>query len=171
MAMACEHLLEGGAREFLYVTEPQNEVSTRHERAAAFGDCMAAHAGTVRGEVAESEEGANEALDQALRALVQRALPGRRPAVIAGNAVVTLRVAAAVARLGWRFGDALGFVGFDDTEWAPLVGPGLSTIAQPTDAIGRAAATCLIERLNGLESEARQLLLPGELVVRGSSLG
>lgn len=171
MTLACEHLRASGAREFLYVTEPQHDVSTRHERAAAFGDCMNAHAGTLRGEVVESEEGANDALDRALHALMQRAAPGQRPAVIAGNAVVTLRVATAMARLESRFGSALGFVGFDDTEWAPLVGPGLSTLAQPTDAIGRAAATCLIERLSGFEGPARQLLLPGQLVVRGSSLG
>ena len=170
MALACEHLLASGWQEFLYVTEPQHDVSTRHERAAAFGDCMAAHVtDAVSGQVFESEEGANDALDAALRALRHRAAPGRRPAVIAGNAVVTLRVAAAMSRLGWHFGEELGFVGFDDTEWAPLVGPGLSTIAQPTDAIGRAAATCLIERLQGLEGAARQLLLPGELVARGSS--
>ena len=45
--------------------------------------------------------------------------------------------------LGWRFGADLGFVGFDETEWAPLVGPGLTTIAQPTDDLGRVAmAAC-----------------------------
>ena len=74
-----------------------------------------------------------------------------------------------MARLGLDFGTDIGFVGFDDAEWAPLIGPGLSAIAQPTDAIGRTAATCLIERLQGLEGPPRQLLLPGELIVRGSS--
>jgi len=104
-----------------------------------------------------------------LRALRQRAKRGRRAAVVAGNAVVTLRIAQSMARLGWQFGQDLGFVGFDDPEWASLIGPGLSTVAQPTDAIGRAAATCLIERLRGLDAAPRQLLLPGQLVVRGSS--
>lgn len=92
-------------------------------------------------------------------------------AVIASNAVVTLRVASAVAQLGWQFGVDLGFVGFDDTEWAPLVGPGLSTIAQPTDDLGHVAASCLLERLQGRQLPARQILLPGRLVVRGSSRG
>jgi LacI family kdg operon repressor len=174
MALACEHLVAGGWRELLYITEPQQGVSTRRERTSAFRDCAAAHAADdVTGEVFESEEGAQEALDSALRALGARAAaagPGRRPAVVAGNAVVTLRVAAAMTRLGWDFGEELGFVGFDDTEWAPLVGPGLSTIEQPTDAIGRAAARCLIDRLQGLEGPARQQLLPGRLMVRGSSL-
>ncbi|MBC7376360.1 MAG: substrate-binding domain-containing protein, partial [Burkholderiaceae bacterium] len=79
-------------------------------------------------------------------------------------------VAQAMARLDLQFGRDIGFVGFDDPDWASLIGPGLSTISQPTDEIGRTAANCLIERLKGLDSAPRQLLLPGELVVRGSSL-
>jgi len=75
----------------------------------------------------------------------------------------------AVMRLGLRFGPDIGFIGFDELEWAPLVGPGLTTIAQPTDALGRLAARCLIERLQGSPSPPRQILLSGELVVRGSS--
>jgi LacI family kdg operon repressor len=89
--------------------------------------------------------------------------------VIASNAVVTLRVASAVAQGGWRFGHDLGFVGFDETEWAALIGEGLSTVAQPTDDIGRVAASCLLERLQGRQWPPRQILLPGRLIERRSS--
>ncbi len=170
MAMGCEHLQAGGWHELLYVTEPVAGVSTRRERAAAFGAHVQAHADTLRGAVFESDPQDEAALLAALRALRRRAGKSRRAAVIAGNAVVTLRVAQAVQQLRWRFGEDLGFLGFDDPEWASLIGPGLSSIAQPTDTIGRDAAHCLIERLQGLEGPARQLLLPGRLVARGSSL-
>ncbi|WP_294367334.1 LacI family DNA-binding transcriptional regulator [Pseudacidovorax sp.] len=172
MAEACAHLVGSGWRELLYVTEPQQGVSTRRERTAAFRDCLEAHAQAsprVHGEVFEMAEGGDEALRDALRALRKRARTPRRAAVVAGNSVVTLRVAQAVRQLGWEFGAELGFVGFDEPEWASLVGPGLSTLAQPTDELGRAAAACLIERMQGLEGPARELLLPGTLVVRGSS--
>ncbi|MDI3379843.1 LacI family DNA-binding transcriptional regulator [Xenophilus aerolatus] len=169
MGQACGHLLGNGWRELLYVTEPQQGVSTRRERAAAFSACVAAHPTALRGEIFESAEGEDDGLMQALRALRRRAGRSRRAAVVAGNAVVTLRVAQAMSRLGWQFGQELGFVGFDDPEWASLIGPGLSTLAQPTDEIGRAAAGCLIERLHGLEGPAREMLLPGQLQVRGSS--
>jgi len=169
MKTACGHLVDGGYRELLYITEPLKGVSSRRERAAAFGACVKAHEPRVAGEVFECTGGDSEGLDAALRALHKRARRGRRAAVLAGNAIVTLRVATAMARLGLSFGTDIGFVGFDDPEWAPLIGPGLTAIAQPTDAIGRTAATCLIERLQGLEGPPRQLLLPGELVIRGSS--
>ena len=170
MRAACEHLVDGGHRELLYITEPQKGVSSRRERSRAFAACVSAHRSAVAGEVFESVSEADAALDAALQALRARGRRGAGAAVIAGNAVVTLRVAQAMARLGWRFGVDLGFVGFDDPEWASLIGPGLSTVSQPTDAIGRTAAQCLIERLQGLDVPPRQLLLAGELRVRGSSL-
>ncbi|UST53547.1 substrate-binding domain-containing protein [Comamonadaceae bacterium OTU4NAUVB1] len=196
MRSACEHLREQGYRHLLYASEPLLGISTRHERAAAFRAFLATHAGDMTGRVIEGGDADADAarLDAALRELRRSAgesdggAPGPRragagpaagrragaaapttAAVIAGNALVTLRVAAAVARLGWRWGSGLGFVGFDDAEWAPLVGPGLSAISQPTDAIGHAAATRLVERLRGLDVPTRELRLSATLVPRASS--
>jgi LacI family kdg operon repressor len=169
MRGACDHLVEQGWRDLLYITQPLEDVSSRQERASAFSRCVAAYAAVVRGQVLELANASDEALDEALRALRQRAGADRRGAVVAGNSVVTLRVAAAMARIGWGFGRQLGFVGFDDPDWAPLIGPGLTMVAQPTDAIGQSAAQCLLERLGGLQGPARESLLPGRLVVRGSS--
>jgi LacI family kdg operon repressor len=166
VAMAVAHLVDAGYRDLLYVTEPVRNVSSRLDRQAAFHASVKDHAG-VRGAVFESTEEDAGALDRAIGALRQRG--GSEAAILSGNAVVTLRCAKTVMRLGLRFGPDIGFLGFDELDWAPLVGPGLTTVAQPTDALGRLAARCLIERLQGLSSPPRQILLPGELIVRGSS--
>jgi len=42
-------------------------------------------------------------------------------------------------------------------------------VAQQTDALGRLATSCLLERLQGLAVPPRQVLLPGTLVPRRSS--
>jgi LacI family kdg operon repressor len=166
---AVAHLLAQGWRELLYLTEPVAGVSSRTERAAAFRVVMAGAPAGAAGEIVEAGENDDSAVDEALRALKRRG--GHRPfAVLASNAVVTLRVVAAAARLGWTIGRELGFVGFDETDWAPWVGPGLSTIEQPTDDIGRVAASCLLERLQGSDFPPRQILLAGRLVPRASSL-
>ena len=165
---AAEHLVSAGYRELLFVSEPLAGVSSRTEREAAFRAFLADHP-QLAGRSFESAEGAAAALDEALRSLRKRSRAGK-PAVLASNAVVTLRVAAAAARLGLRFGSDLGLVGFDETEWAGLIGPGITTIAQPTDDLGRLAASCLLERLQGLALAPRQILLPGRLIARGSSL-
>ncbi len=165
---AVRHLLDNGYQELLYLTLPAPGVSARLERMAAFKSEMATNAKACSGQVIEIHEDDNDTLVAALQQLRRRA--GRRQAaVIASNAVMTLRVAAEVARLGWQFGQEIGFLGFDETEWAPLVGPGLTTIAQPTEDLGRVAASCLLERLQGRALPARQILLPGQLVKRGSS--
>ena len=174
MRNVCDHLVGEGWNDLLYLTQPLKEVSSRIERTAAFSQCISTHGADVRGAVLELIDPSDDALDAALRLLWQRTSAPRgargRGAVVAGNSVVTLRVAAAMARLGLRFGVDIGFVGFDDPEWAPLIGPGLTTVAQPTDAIGRCAAECLIERLQGKQGPARERLLAGQLMVRGSSM-
>lgn len=176
--LGARHLVEAGYRELLFVSEPIKDVSSRTERAAAFrgfvSDAATAQgASALQGSTFESAADDTAGLEQALRALRERAqqAPDQRlPGVLSSNAVVTLRVVAALARLGWRLGPDLGLVGFDETEWSAYVGPGLSTIAQPTDELGRVAAGCLIERLKGMELPPRQILLSGHLVPRGSSM-
>jgi LacI family kdg operon repressor len=169
--LAASHLVEGGYRELLFVSEPIKNVSSREERETAFRGFISdsLSVGGLQGRTFENTVDDTQSLDDALRDLRQRA--GRRLAgVVSSNAVVTLRVVAAMARLGWRFGIDIGLVGFDDTEWSPYIGPGLSTIEQPTDELGRIAAGCLIERLKGAAPPPRQILLSGRLVPRGSSV-
>ena len=166
--LAASHLLEAGYQELLFVSEPLAGVSSRIEREAAFRAFVADHGRDVVGRSFESTAEDSKGLDEALRQVRARSRKAT-PAVLSGNAVISLRVAAAAARLGWTFGSDLGLVGFDETEWAPLIGPGLSTIAQPTDDLGRLAASCLLERLKGLALPPRQILLPGRLIARGSS--
>ena len=166
--LGARHLQKAGYRELLFVSEPMKDVSSREERAAAFRAFVSEPAAGLHGSTFESAPDDEAGLDRALQALRARAADGL-PGVLTSNAVVTLRVVASLARLGWRLGADVGLVGFDDTEWAPFVGPGLSTIAQPTDELGRIAAGCLIERLKGLQLPPRQILLAGTLMARGSS--
>lgn len=166
---ALEHLDAAGYRELVLVTDPILGFHSREERAAAFQDYLARHSDGLHGEVHEVGGGdADGGVEAALRAARERAA-GRPLAVVAGNSLCTLRVAAAARRLGWELGPELGLVGIDDTDWTPLIGPGITTIAQPTDDIGRLAAHCLLERLNGSDLPPREILLPGTLLVRGSS--
>lgn len=166
---AVAHLVENGWRELLYVTEPVAGVSPRIERAAAFRENTAHAENDVGAQVVEVVDGDDASLDLALRELRKRA-GTRAAAVLASNGRTTLRVASAAVRLGWVLGREIGFVGFDETNWAPLIGPGLTMIEQPTDAIGRIAVASLLDRLQGQTPPPRQILLAGRLVHRSSSL-
>ncbi|HWL27529.1 MAG TPA: LacI family DNA-binding transcriptional regulator [Burkholderiaceae bacterium] len=189
IGLSAGHLVEGGYRELLLVTEPLGTVSSRIERARAFKAFVQANGPEVAGRCVESQAQNLEALVAALRALRERADARAKgdgthlkdassagwkrgavlPAVITSNAVVTLRVVAAIAQLGWRLGRDIGLVGIDETDWAPYVGPGITTVAQPTGELGRMAVRCLMQRLGGSHVAARKILLPGVLSPRGST--
>lgn len=169
--IAMDHLRARGFEEVLLVTEPFLNVSSRTARHQAFDSYLKnSKQHTMRGSVWQSTTTNGAQLQQQLqdwRSQAQQA--GRAPAVLAGNGVTSLRVATAIHALGWVPGREIGVIGIDETDWAALLGPGLTTVAQPTDALGQAAATCLIERIHGLQSPARTIELPGTLMVRGST--
>lgn len=168
--LSAQHLLEEGYKEMLLISEPLGGVSSRIERVNAFNRFVGEQAGLVSGLCVESQANEQDVLVAALQAARARAQArSTMPAVISNNAVVTLRVVAAVAQLGWRLGTDIGLVGIDDTEWAPYVGPGITTVSQPTDELGRLAAQCLMQRIVGSDVPARKALLPGTLMIRGSS--
>ncbi len=167
--LALDHLQAQGFDEVLLVTEPIAGVSSRTARQQAFLRYLS-RSKMLQGSVWESTAHNGPQLQQQLAQWQKAAVQaGRRPAVLAGNGVASLRAASAIHALGWVPGQELGVIGIDETDWAPLVGPGLTTVAQPTDALGQAAAQCLIERIQGKHSPARKIELPGTIIVRGST--
>ena len=100
-------------------------------------------------------------------------LHGREPptAVCAGNDTIALAVMDAARAVGVRVPQELSVVGFDDSPFATIVRPSLTTIHQPLHAIGACATTLLIARVRKQDSpdDQRVHLLAPELVVRDST--
>ncbi len=65
--------------------------------------------------------------------------------------------------------DEIALVTFDETTWADLVQPAITLISQPTYEMGRAAAELLLQRIADPTRSTRQVILKGQLLVRGSS--
>lgn len=63
----------------------------------------------------------------------------------------------------------VSLVAFDDMPWMTMVDPGITTVAQPTDELGRHAARLLVRRIEDPLCEQRVECLQPSLVVRGSS--
>jgi LacI family transcriptional regulator len=62
----------------------------------------------------------------------------------------------------------VALVSFDDIPLADALDPGVTVIAQDPDALGRAAAELLFERLDGFAGPSRHVVLPTALIERGS---
>jgi LacI family repressor for deo operon, udp, cdd, tsx, nupC, and nupG len=95
----------------------------------------------------------------------------RRPtAVFAGADGAAVGFIKTVAQAGVRIPEDVSIVGFDDIDFAEVIDPPLTTMRQPREALGRAAARDLVQRMAGGAADLppTRLRLPCKLVKRGS---
>jgi LacI family transcriptional regulator len=90
----------------------------------------------------------------------------RPDALFCSQNLVTIGAVAALHRRQLEFEVAL--VGFDDFLLADALRPGVTVIAQDTEAIGRVAAQRLFARMDGDRSAPQIIRQPFELIARGS---
>jgi LacI family fructose operon transcriptional repressor len=99
--------------------------------------------------------------------LLQAAQPP--DAILAGNSLLTAGALLAIRECNLRIPRDVAVVGFDETLWASLVEPAITTMAQPTHEIGKTATELLLQRIAEPQRPARKVILQGELHVRASS--
>ena len=87
-------------------------------------------------------------------------------ALFAAQNLITIGAVRALHALGLQHEVAM--VSFDDIPLADAVEPGITVIAQDPRALGRAAAELLFARLGGDHGPTQRVVLPTELIVRGS---
>ena len=85
------------------------------------------------------------------------------------NSLLAAGALQAIRERNLTIPDDMALVTFDETTWATLVQPAITLIAQPTYEIGKTAAELLIERVADPTRATRQVILKGQLLVRGSS--
>ncbi len=102
---------------------------------------------------------------------LQRFLEVARPPmnVFAAADVVALGVVEEAERRGLRVGRDVRVLGFDGQPWT--AGKGISTLQQPVEEMGRAAAQMLIERMHGADYPPRRRRFEPSLLARASSRG
>ncbi|UII73894.1 LacI family DNA-binding transcriptional regulator [Pseudomonas sp. HN11] len=159
--MAVEHLERQGYRDVLMVSEATDGTSSRLERLNSFKAEIASRS-ALTGAVLELDE----TLQQHLHTFLAK--PGPK-ALFCANGVAALACTRALKNLGCSLFDDIGLIALDDLEWYPLVGTGITALAQPTEAIGATAFDCLLKRLRGDTEPTRTLDFLPELIVRGST--
>ncbi len=95
-------------------------------------------------------------------------LPQPPTAIFASNDVMAMGVMDAVRDRGLRIPDDVSVVGFDDIPQASLVRPGLTTVRQPLEKMGRVATQMLLDLLRHPQKKADRIELPTELILRDS---
>jgi LacI family transcriptional regulator len=159
---ATAHLLDRGYERVACVTGPQH-ISTAVERLEGYRRALRDRAIPIDPALERVENYREDGGYRAVEAFL--ALPEPPDAVLATNGLLAVGAFRALHDRGTAVPGEVGIVGFDDSPWAEVTDPPLTTIAQPTEELGRAAAELL---LAGGDPVVRTL--GARLVVRRSSL-
>ncbi|QZD74121.1 LacI family DNA-binding transcriptional regulator [Pseudomonas sp. 3-2] len=163
--MALEHLQQRGYRDVLLVTEPYDGTSSRIERVSSFQQQIGQRE-DMRGAVLET----GSSLVKDLQTFLNTTANGPK-ALFCANGVAALACNLALREIGCRLFEDIGLIALDDLDWYPLVGSGITALAQPTAEIGAQAFECLLKRLRGNDEAARTLDFAPVLIERGSTRG
>jgi DNA-binding LacI/PurR family transcriptional regulator len=177
--LAAEHLIALGHRRFAFLTDgtrddgyagpltPEREATIAYvvnrERLNGYREVLEA-AGVEWAGVAKHETELN-LIEQGVEA-GRAVLAGdpRPTAVLATTDQLAFGVLEAARERGLSVPDDLSVIGFDDVPGAAWSRPGLTTVRQPLLEKGEIAGRMLIE-----ERPEREVILPVELIVRGST--
>jgi len=160
---AVEHLLAHGHTRIALIADPP-ELYTAAERLAGYRAALTAASVPAREELVRLGTHDTQQAEVVVRELL--ALPAdRRPtALFAGNnrnAIGALRALRDSDRRP-------ALVGFDDFELADLLAVPATVVRHDSQLMGAQAAALAFARLDGAEHPAQTVVLPTELVARGS---
>jgi len=113
--------------------------------------------------IVECRYSALEARDAVIELLVQEP---QISAVICGNDILAIGALSAARRLKIAVPSALSISGFDNLEITAELYPGLSTIDVPARAMGKLAATYLLDCIQKNSFEVKHIELATELIIR-----
>ena len=96
------------------------------------------------------------------------ALPEPPDAVAVASDMAAVGAIVAIEEAGLRVPEDVAIVGFDDSPFAPLMRPALTTVHQNALELGMAAADGVLAMLDRPDDPPSTIVLPVELVVRES---
>jgi LacI family transcriptional regulator, galactose operon repressor len=162
---ATRHLIQHGHRRIAHIGGPKGVMSA-HEREQGWRRALgeAGIAPEPHWHVRTEYE-----VEPATRDAVQLfALDPLPTAIFAGSDAVALGVMTQARNKGIAIPQDISLVGFDGMPINDLLGPPLTSIAQPIDDLGRRGAERLLAMIGGEPFEPTRTRLPVELVQRAS---
>ncbi len=160
---AVEHLLGAGHRRIGYLGDRASVVTAvdrrRGYREARALAGIAADPALERLGLVDSDAAESTAREMLL-------VPDPPTALFTAQNLITIGAIRALRERGLQHEIAL--VGFDDVTLADQVQPGITVVMQDPNALGRRAAELLFSRLDGDDGESQLVVMPTELVPRGS---
>ena len=159
------HLMSYGHTRIASLGDPPPTINP-DERHQAFPEVMVEHGLALPDAYRYTIEPVQSAAYEATKKLM--ALPQPPTALFPLNGTMTIGTYKALTELGIRIPDDVSMVAFDNYPWTSLVEPGIDVLAQPIEAMGRAAAEILFDAIDRDELATERRRFSAELIVRGS---
>lgn len=142
-----------GHRRIGLLSGPARGVSTRLGRIAGYDAALQDHGIAVCDECKKLAPTDTESGFRAVRELLDLAEPPI--ALFLTNTFLAVGALATIQEQRLRVPAGISFLMFDDPDWARLLTPPVTAIAQPTHDVGRAAFELLRSRLKGEQNRTR----------------
>ena len=164
--MAVEHLIRLGHKRIATITGPLS-MAGGEDRLQGYRLALESYHLPVQEElIAEGDF-----TEHSGTAAMHRLLPAAPTAVFAASDSMAIGALKALREANLRVPEDVALVGFDDIPAVTAIEPPLTTVRQPIERLGATAADLLLNLLeNRPEGQAavQRIVLPAELVVRGS---
>ena len=92
-------------------------------------------------------------------------------AIFAMDDLIAIGLLKALKDMGFRVPQDISVMGFDNIAISAFTDPPLTTIKQPKKRMGEAAIQLLIDLIERKKLDSKKLILPTELIIRGSVAG
>ena len=161
--LAAEYLISLGHKAVGYLSEPLT-VTSSVERLRGFQEVMDEHGRTT---VLSSDHGFGITTGQRMAA--QLLSNPEITALFGANDQLAVGALQACREMGRKVPEQISVVGFDDTVFAKIVTPTLTTVAQPMYQMGAQTLRLLIEAIETGVQPTKSIVFPPELMIRESA--
>jgi LacI family transcriptional regulator len=143
--LATEHLIKHGYKKIAVITGPL-AISTGKDRLTGYKRALEDYHYEIEDDlIKEGTFDIQSGYDKMKELLEQRNKPD---AVFVSNNSMTLGAYKYLKKTELLIPDQIAVVGFDDSDWAEIVEPPVTTIQQPANKLGIEAANVILSRIN-----------------------
>ncbi|CAN5563120.1 LacI family DNA-binding transcriptional regulator [soil metagenome] len=166
--LATRHLLELGHRRIGHLLG-KPETITSEPRLRGYADALTEAGIQFDPEICREGGFSREVSYTSALELMRLPISLRPTAIFAANDPSAHGAIDAIHEVGLRVPDDVSVVGYDDTWYATITRPPLTTVRMRVEELGRRAADLLIARLTGAEIPDSHPVLPVSLTIRESA--
>ena len=164
---AVEHLVNNGYRKIAHLSGPENLALTEN-RTQGYLSALKKFKLPIRDEWIIHSGFSQEDGEKDVYNLLK--CKHKPDAIFAVNDRKAIGAMLSLKKMNIKIGKEMGVIGFTNDPVSTLISPTLTTIASPAREIGSKSCELLLRHISKKHFEPQELILPGKLIVRESTL-